>query len=207
MEDHVATVVAALSMSLDGYIAGPSGDVGPLFEWYQNGDVETIWPGMNMRSHTTAASAEHLRRSIESAGALVVGRRVFDYTNGWGGDHPLGVPVFVVTHSTPEGWPRADVPFTFVTEGVEDAVAQAKEIAGERNVGVNGPNIAQQCLNLGLLDEVHVDLVPVLLGEGIRFFENLKNTPVMLEDPVIVQGLRVTHITFHVRKRHDLSPR
>lgn len=199
----MATVIAALSMSLDGYVASRSDDVGPLFDWYANGDVETRWPGMSMVSHTTAASAAYLKQSIENAGALVVGRRVFDYTGGWGGDHPLGVPVFVVSHSTPAGWPRAGAPFTFVTEGVEAAVAQAKAVAGDRTVGVNGPNIAQQCLNSGLLDEVHVDLVPVLLGEGIRFFENLENTPVTLEDPTIVQGLRVTHLTFRVRRRND----
>lgn len=190
----MATVVAALSMSLDGFIASPTGDVGPLFDWYNNGDVETRWPGMSMVSRTTPVSAAYLKEIIASAGALVVGRRVFDYTDGWGGSHPLGVPVFVVTHSIPKGWPRNDAPFTFVTEGVESAVAQAKAVAGERVVGVNGPNIAQQCLNAGLLDEVHVDLVPVLLGDGIRFFENLRNTPVMLEDPIIVSGARVTHL-------------
>lgn len=197
----MATVVAALSMSLDGFVASPTDEVGPLFDWYGNGEVETRWPGMGMTSRTTPASAEHLKKTIENAGALVVGRRVFDYTNGWGGDHPLGVPVFVVTHSIPKGWPRADAPFAFVTEGVEAAVAQAKAVAGSRSVGINGPNIAQQCLNLGLLDEVHVDLVPVLLGEGIRFFENLENTPVMLEDPTVTQGVRVLHLTFQVRKR------
>ena len=199
----MATVVAALSMSLDGFVASPSDEVGPLFEWYANGEVETRWPGMGMISRTTPTSAEHLKQTIDEAGALVVGRRVFDYTDGWGGDHPLGVPVFVVTHAVPEGWPRVNVPFTFVTEGVAAAVAQAKAVAGEKKVGVNGPNIAQQCLNLGLLDEIHVDLVPVLLGEGIRFFEQLKNTPVMLEDPTVIQGGRVTHLTFQVRKRSD----
>ena len=194
-------VVAALSMSLDGFIASPSGDVGPLFDWYSNGKIETRWPGIGLVSRTTTVSAAYLRDMIASYGALVVGRRVFDYTKGWGGDHPLRVPVFVVTHSIPEGWPRKDAPFTFVTEGVEAAVAQAKEVAGNKKVGVNGPNIAQQCLNVGLLDEVHVDLVPVLLGEGIRFFENLQNTPVMLEDPTIVSDLRVIHLTFRVRRR------
>jgi dihydrofolate reductase len=197
----MATVVAALSMSLDGFIASPSGDVGPLFDWFNNGVVETRWPGMGMVSRTTAVSAAYLKDWITSYGALVVGRRIFDYTKGWGGDHPLGVPVFVVTHSIPKGWPRKDAPFTFVTEGIEAAVTKAKEVAGNKKVGVNGPNIAQQCLNGGLLDEVHVDLVPVLLGEGIRFFENLQDTPVMLEDPEIIKGLRVIHLTFRVRRR------
>lgn len=199
----MATVVAALSMSLDGFIASPSGDVGPLFDWYQNGDVEIRWPGMRMVTHTSQASADILRERIAAAGALVVGRRVFDYTKGWGGEHPVGVPVFVVTHGPiPGKWidEHPDAPFQFVTEGVEAAVARATAVAGEKTVGVNGPNIAQQCLNAGVLDELHVDLVPVLLGSGIKFFDNLRWTPVMLEDPRVTPGERVTHLVYRVRK-------
>jgi dihydrofolate reductase len=196
----MAKVVSALSMSLDGFIARPDGNVGPLFDWYDNGDVETRWPGNDMVSRTTATSARYLAETIAGAGALVVGRRLFDFTRGWGGSHPLGVPVFVVSHSIPDGWPRPDAPFTFVLDGVASAVAQAVAVAGDRSVGVNGPDIAQQCLNAGLLDEVHVDLVPVLLGAGIRFFDHLDRTPVMLEDPVVEPGARVTHLTFRVRR-------
>jgi len=195
----MATVVAGFSMSLDGFIANPSDEVGPLFDWYGNGDVEIRWPGNDMVSHASAASAGYLRDSISSAGALVVGRRIFDYTNGWNGSHPLGVPVFVVSHTIPDGWPRDDAPFTFVTDGVQSAVAQAKAVAGDRTVGVAGPNVAQQCLNAGLVDELHVELVPVLLGEGIRFFDHLRSTPVTLDDPTIIPGSRVTHLMFRVR--------
>lgn len=88
---------------------------------------------------------------------------------------------FVVTHSVPDGRPREDSPVTFVTDGIENALAQAKAVAGEKVVGVAGPNIAQQCLNAGLLDEILVNLVPVLLGEGIPFFGNLTSAPVKLE--------------------------
>jgi dihydrofolate reductase len=118
----------------------------------------------------------------------VVGRRVFDYTNGWNGRHPFGVPVFVVTHSVPEGWPRADAPFTIVTDGVESTIAQAREVAGDKSVGVAGPSIIQQCINAGLLDELTIELVPVLLGEGIPFFGNLSNPPVMFENPRVIEG-------------------
>jgi dihydrofolate reductase len=190
-------------MSLDGFIANPSDDVGPLFDWYQNGDVEVRWPGMGLVSHTTAASAAYLRDVIARSGALVVGRRLFDYTKGWGGEHPLKVPVFVVTHGNiPHDWIAAhpDAPFRFVTEGVEVAVAQAAAVAGDKVVGVNGPNVAQQVLNAGLLDEIHVDLVPVLLGTGIRFFDQVRDAPVMLEDPVVIEGERVTHLTYRVRR-------
>ncbi len=194
----MARVIASFSMSLDGFVADPSDAVGPLFDWYENGDVEVQWPGSDMVSHTTAASAAYLDSTIDSAGALVVGRRVFDYTNGWEGSHPIGVPVFVVSHSVPDGWPRADAPFTFVTDGLESAVAQAKAVAGDKTVGVAGPSIAQQCINVGLLDEVHIELVPVLLGAGIRFFDHLQR-PVVFEDPTVIEGRRVIHLVYRVR--------
>jgi dihydrofolate reductase len=196
----MATVVAELSMSLDGFVADPSDQVGPLFDWYQNGDVEvpTAVPD-RWTFRTSEASARYLRESMERTGALVTGRRLFDVAGGWGGTHPWGVPVFVVTHSVPEGWPREDAPFTFVTDGVERAVEQAKATAGDGWVGVAGPNVAQQCLNAGLLDEVHVDLVPVLLGRGIRFFDNLSNAPVALEGPTVIEGTGVTHLCYRVK--------
>ena len=156
-----------------------------------------------MLSHTSAASAAYLRDTIANAGAIVVGRRLFDLTLGWGGSHPLGVPVLVLAHGhLPTDWmgEHPDAPFEFVTDGLEEAIRRASAVAGERTVGVNGPNVAQQALNAGLLDEVHIDLVPVLMGNGIRFFEHLAGTPVMLDDPTIIAGDRVTHLTFRVRR-------
>lgn len=194
----MARVIASFSMSLDGFVAEPSDAPGPLFDWYENGEVDVPWPGDDMVSHTTAASAAYLRETIESTGALVVGRRLFDITSGWDGSHPHGVPVFVVSHTVPDGWPRDDAPFTFVTDGLESAVAQAKTVAGDKTVGVAGPSIAQQCINAGLLDEVHIELVPVLLGQGIRFFDHLQR-PVVFEDPAIIVGRRVIHLTYRVR--------
>ena len=197
----MATVSAGLTMSLDGFIADPSDGVEPLFDWYERGEVEFHWPGMGMVSHVSPIDAEYLHELVEGAGALVVGRRVFDITSGWGGSHPVGVPVFVVTHTVPDGWPRDDAPFTFVTDGVESAVEQAAAVAGDATaVDVAGPNIAQQCLNAGLLDEIRIELAPVLLGEGIPFFERLETAPVMLEDPTVVQGTRVTHLRYRVRR-------
>jgi dihydrofolate reductase len=199
----MATVIASFSMSLDGFVARPTDDVGPLFDWYDNGKVETRWPGMGMVSHTSPSSARVLQETIAGGGALVVGRRLFDYTKGWGGNHPMNVPVFVVTHGNiPQQWiaEHPGAPFTFVTDGVESAIRQAMVVAGEKTVGVAGPNIAQQLLNASLLDEIHVDLVPVLLGTGIPFFQKLSETPVMLEDPTIIAGTRVTHLRFRVRR-------
>jgi dihydrofolate reductase len=198
----MSKVYTGASMSLDGYISGP-GESGfeHLFKWYGNGDVEvpTTKPEMTMRM--TAVSAEHLRRLLDMTGALIVGRKLFDFTSGWDGNHPMGLPVVVLTHSVPDGWPRDDAPFTFVSEGIERAVAVARELAGEKVVGVNGGTIARQCLDAGLLDEIWVDLVPVLLGDGTPFFEQLATVPVELEGPLSVeQGRDVTHLRYRVRK-------
>lgn len=199
----MAQVVADMSMSLDGFVADPSDEVGPLFDWYSNGEVEVPTADPERWTfRTSEASARYLRESMEAAGVIVAGRRLFD-VGGWAGirEHPWGVPVFVVTHSVPDGWPRADRLFTFVTDGVESAVAQAKAVAGEGWVGVAGPNVVQQCLNAGLLDEVRVNLVPVLLGRSIPYFDNLSSAPVALEGPTVIQGTGVTHLCYRVKGR------
>jgi dihydrofolate reductase len=196
----MATLIADMSMSLDGFIADANDDVGPLFDWYNNGPVTTPSADERWTFHTSEASARQLRVYMGQIGALLCGRRVFDLTGGWGGNHPAGCPVVVVTHSVPTDWPHPEAPFTFVTDGLESAVAKARSIAGDRIVAVATPSITQQCLNLGLVDAIRVNLVPVLLGEGIRFFDNLRNTPLMLEDPEVVEGTRVTHLQFRVRK-------
>jgi dihydrofolate reductase len=132
----------------------------------------------------------------------VVGRHLYDMTNGWGGRHPLDVPVVVVTHRLPEDRPPEDENFVFVTAGIEPAVAKAKELAGGKWVGVNGGTMARQCLDAGLLDEIHVDLVPVILGGGTPFFSDVKNAPVELEGPTsIVEGTSVTHLRYRVVRR------
>ena len=100
----------------------------------------------------------------------------------------------------PDGWPREDAPFTFVTDGIESAIEQAKALAGDKVVGVNGGTIASQCLDARLLDEIWVDLVPVLLGGGTSFFDQLKNAPVELEGPIsVTEDIDVTHLRYRVR--------
>ncbi|MBM0276848.1 dihydrofolate reductase family protein [Micromonospora tarensis] len=195
-------VTTGATMSLDGYIADAShGGFEYLFQWYSHGDVETPTAHPEMTFRTSAASARHLRDLIERTGALVVGRRLFDMTSGWGGRHPMDVPVVVVTHSVPEGWEPEGDSFVFVTDGIESAIARAKAIAGDKEVGVNGGTIAAQVLEAGLLDEVHVDLVPVLLGAGIPLFAELKIAPVQLDGPFrVVEGDGVTHLAYRVRR-------
>jgi len=202
----MGTVSAGAAMSLDGFIADPSGEVGPLFDWYFNGDVEFPTAAGRWVFKTSEASAKHLREIWNSAGALVVGRGEFDKTRAWGGLHPLGVPVFVLTHRSPAEWPfpetppADDAPFTFVTDGIESAIAQARSTAGGKVVGVNPGSIAGQTLNAGLLDEVWVELVPVLLGDGIRFFGDMAEPPVLFENPRVTEGDAVTHLIYTIKR-------
>ncbi|MQA78721.1 MAG: hypothetical protein GEV10_09625 [Streptosporangiales bacterium] len=196
----MCAVFSSFSTSLDGFIADPHDQVGPLFDWYWNGDVEVKPAGYPITFRMSEVSARYWD-GLDKEGAFVTGRRLFDFTKGWGGNPPNGAPTFVVTHRPPpEDWPpRPDAPFTFVPDGLESALDQAKATADGHDVGVAGADLAQQCLNAGLLDEVRIDLVPVLLGKGIRYFDNL-DAGVMLEDPTVVEGTRVTHLRYRVRK-------
>ena len=122
----------------------------------------------------------------------MIGRRLFDLTNGWGGRPPVGEAVFVVTHRAPTDWPFPDAPFTFVTDGVLSAVAQARVFAGDRDVSVTAGNVGGQALAAGLVDEVRVELVPVVFGAGVRFlgaYAGPPGSPLLLENLEIVQGL------------------
>jgi dihydrofolate reductase len=192
-------VYTGASMSIDGYISGPDfSGFEHLFAWYGNGDVEMRMGGMDLK--LTEASARHLKENLERTGALIVGRKLFDYTKGWDGKHPMGVPVVVLTHSVPVGWEREGEWFTFV-DSLEAAVEAAKRLAGDKVVGVNGGTIASQCLDAGLLDEVWVDLVPVILGAGTPYFSSLGAAPHALEGPTsITEGRDVTHLRYRVKR-------
>ena len=193
-------VVIQATMSLDGFIADPSGKVGPLFEWYWNGDVKVTGADPDRVFRVSEASAAYLREAWATPYAGVIGRKLFDMTNGWNGRPPVGEHVVVLTHKPPTDWPFPDAPFTFVTDGVQSAVAQAQAIAGDRDVSVSAGTVAGQALAAGLVDELRVDLVPVVLGSGIRFFGDFADTVLMLENPSIVEGDRVTHLHYRVRK-------
>ena len=196
----MATVITQASMSLDGYIADPSDNVGPLFDWYGNGDVEVAGADPDRVFRVSAASADYLRRAWANAAAGVIGRRLFDITNGWNGRPPVGEAVFVVTQRPPEDWDFPDAPFTFVTDGVASAVAQARELAGDRVVSVTPGNVGGQAFRAGLVDEVLVDLVPVVFGAGVRYFGDYAGSPLLLGNPEVVQGDRVTHLRYQVRR-------
>jgi hypothetical protein len=123
-------------MSLDGFIADTSDAVGPLFDWYGNGDVEVTGADPDRVFRTSAATGDYLRTAWGNIGAAVIGRRLFDLTNGWGGRPAIGEAVFVVTHQAPGDWSHPDAPFTFVTDGLRSAIAQAQVFAGHRDVAL-----------------------------------------------------------------------
>ncbi len=122
-----------------------------------------------------------------------------DLTNGWNGRPAIGDAVFAVTHQVPAGWGFPDAPFTFVTDGLPSAIAQAKAFAGDRDVSLTAGNLAGQAIAAGLVDEVAVALVPVVFGSGVRFFGEYADAPVLLDDPLVVQGDRVTQLHYRVR--------
>jgi dihydrofolate reductase len=193
-------VTTQFTMSLDGFIAGSNDEVDRIFKWYGSGDVDFPVEGSDMVFKVSQASADYLSEEWGQLGAIVTGRRDFDVSNAWGGETVLGVPTFIVTHSPPEEWVGKQPLFIFVTDGVESAIAQAREAAGDKNVSVGGTTIVQQCLKLGLIDEIRLDMAPILLGEGIRLFDKLGPEPIELEQIGVIEGKGVTHVQYRVVK-------
>lgn len=190
-------VVMYGSVSLDGFIADEDDQPGPLFDWLTSGDVPLDDSGVLQVSQT---SYDHVRPYWDQIGATIVGRHVFDMTDGWDGAPPAGVDhVVVVTHrAAPGGW-DAEAPFHFV-DGIEAAVGLAQELAGARIVEVAAGHVGGQVLAVGLVDEVRMDVVPVVFGSGKRFFGSV-DAQHLLEDPdVVIQGNRVLHLCYQVRR-------
>jgi dihydrofolate reductase len=200
-------VVFNMTTSLDGFVAGPNdspekglGEGGDaLFNWYFSGDTEISLSEGTPVLKISAESAELLKASMENYGAGVWGRKTFDIAGGWGG-HPPGSPCFIVTHNVPQEWVYEGSPFTFVTDGVESAIRQARQAAGEKDVVICTASILQQCLNLGLMDEIHIDVAPLLLGKGVRLFDHLDIEPTDLERIRVLAAPGVTHLGFRVMK-------
>lgn len=203
-------VVFNMTMSLDGFVAGPNdspenglGDGGEaLFNWYFSGDTEILLSEGTPVLKVSQQSAELLRASVGNSGAGVWGRKTFDIAGGWGG-HPPGSPCFIVTHKVPQEWVYEGSPFTFVTDGVESAIRQAKRAAGDKDVVISTSSILQQCLNLGLMDEIHIDVAPLLLGRGVRLFDHLDIQPTHLERIRVVAAPGVIHLGFRVLKERS----
>ena len=193
-------VVFQIATSLDGFITGPNDGPGQglgeggevLHEWYFSGDTPSI---MGEPFKLSKESAAVFDESLLSAGASVVGRRMYDIAKGWGGSPPGDVPTFVVTHEPPDD---GSTGFTYV-DGVESAIEQAKAAAGEKGVIIGGgASIGQQALSAGMLDEMLLHVAPVLLGDGRRLFENLPPGQVGLEVVDVVDAPGVTHLRYRV---------
>jgi dihydrofolate reductase len=185
-----------MSMSLDGFIAGPGDDADHglgvdgecLHDWLGQ------WRGDPGGFRPAGASAA-IHDEAMATGAVLAGRRTFDLAGRWGGDHH-GVPIFVPTRGEP---PQTAFPLVhYVTDGVESAMRQAKEAAGAANVLVHGADLAQSCLRAGVLDELEIHLVPVLLGDGRRLFEHLGSDHIALERMRVVEAPGVTHLRYRV---------
>ncbi|MDM4763002.1 dihydrofolate reductase family protein [Galbitalea sp. SE-J8] len=192
----MSTVVMHNVVSVDGFIADDNDDIGPLFDWYFNGDTALTDDGSFRMSRQ---SAEYVRSTWESIGAMVIGRRLFDLMNGWDGTPPVGEHVVVVSHRPkPAGWhPEASYPFV---DGVVEAVALARELAGDRSVSLAAGEAGGQALAAGLVDEVAMDVVPVVFGTGRRYFGSTSGFH-LLDDPhVVIQGDRVLHLRYRVRR-------
>ena len=190
-------VVMYGSVSVDGFIGDKDDQPGPLFDWLTIGDVALDESGYVKVSQT---SYDYTRPYWDEIGVTIVGRHVFDVTGGWDGQPPGGIDhVVVVTHRPePDGWDPA-APFRFV-DGVDAAMATAQELAGDHIVEVAAGEVGGQVLAAGLVDEVRMDVVPVVIGAGKRFFGSV-DAQHLLEDPdVVIQGNRVLHLRYRVRR-------
>jgi dihydrofolate reductase len=196
-----------MTMSLDGFVAGPNdgpdnglGDGGaPLFNWYFSGDVEILLSEGTPPLKVSARSAQLLQDAVATYGAGVWGRRTFDIAHAWGG-HPPGSPAFIVTHNVPAEWVYEGSPFIFVTDGVESAIRQARQAAGDKDVVLCTASVLKQALKAGLVDEIHVDVAPLLLGGGVRLFEDFGPQSIQLEQIRAIEAPDVMHLGYRVLK-------
>ena len=190
-------LVMNASVSVDGFIAAENDDPGPLFEWLVSGDVPLDDSGV---LNVSQASYDHIRPYWDEIAVTIAGRHVFDITDGWDGKPPSGIDhVVVVTHRpAPDDW-DPDAPFHFV-DGIETAAAKAKELAGDRTIEVAAGDVGGQMLAAGYVDEVRMDVAPVVLGSGKRYFGSVDSQHLLEGPDVIVQGNRVLHLRYRVRR-------
>ncbi len=201
-------VVIDMTMSLDGFVAGPNdGKQYPLgqhggmaiFDWYTSGP-DVMIPGIMSPEH--GPNRDEVDRMFAESGAFIFGRKTYDITNGWGGRHPLnGVPVFILTHTppAPETVPKGPSNLTFVTDGIGSAIDKARAVAGGKDIKLGGASPGKQALAAGLCDEIIVHVAPYLLGGGVRLFDELADG-IRLDKLSASDGPLATHIRYRVIK-------
>jgi len=195
----MSRIVLDMSMSVDGFITGPDDGIDRglgvggerLHAWLGDGGVDAA----SYRPADEAGAT--VFDEMMATGAVIVGRRTFEFAGGWDGDHHDGVPIFVLTRTAPEK--PAPGSARYVTDGIESCVAQAKAAAGGRDIMMHGAATAQACLRAGLLDEMELHLMPVLLGQGRRLFDNLPAETIELELLRALDGPGVQHLRYRVR--------
>jgi dihydrofolate reductase len=201
----MSRVAASISVSLDGFVAGP--DDGPEVPMGVGGERlhEWVFGLANWRERhgleggENNVDAEVLEEGLRNLGAVVVGRRMFDNAGGWGDEPPFRVPVFVLTHEARNELVKGETTFTFVNEGIESAVGRARAAAGQKDVSIGGgASTIRQSIAAGLLDELQLHLVPILLGGGVRLFDDALTTG--LERTRVIDSPAVTHLRFRVAR-------
>jgi dihydrofolate reductase len=202
----MGTVRLHMSMSLDGFIAGPNVDVehpmgeggDRLHDWIFAGNPDRTGHSP-LTSTRDPRDAQVMDEMFENVGAVVMGRTTFDVGKGpWGDDPPFGMPCFVLTHTPADTVVKGATTFTFVTDGIDSALKQAGADAGGKGINLMGATTAQQFLRAGLLDEIQINLVPVLLGGGTRLFEHLGADHIELQRTRVIESPTVTHVKFRV---------
>jgi dihydrofolate reductase len=199
----VGDVVVDLTVSLDGYIAGP--DDGMEFPLGRGGEALFTWMGAGPESNRVDkwlvppdASKVVVDEWMRDTGAGISGRRTFDIAGGWKDGHPIDAPIFVVTHGAPTSGEWSPL-VTFVTDGVDHALELAQEAAGDKIVSVAGADVAQQLLRAGKVDQIQVSIAPLLLGGGVSLFEHLGTAaPIALEQTRVLESDGVTHLRYRV---------
>jgi dihydrofolate reductase len=201
----LSKVFVDITTSLDGFVAGPndSPDLGlgeggeRLHEWVYG--LKSWREPHGLEGGEVNRDSEILEEAVKRTGAVVLGKRMFENARGWGEEPPFHVPVFVLTHEQREPLAKKGTTFTFISDGMESAVGEAKGAAGDRDVSVaGGANTIQQALGAGLVDEMQIHVVPLLLGGGIRLFDNVDPETVQLEMDRVVESPAVTHLKFRV---------
>jgi dihydrofolate reductase len=215
----MAKLFLDISTSLDGFVAGPNATLEDplgvggerLHDWIVG--LASWREQHGLEGGETGPDADVMAEGIERTGAVVMGRRMFSGGEGpweedpkadawWGDDPPFHVPVFILTHHARETVVKeGGTTYAFVTDGIEAALAQAREAAGDKDVLLaGGANVAQQYLQAGLLDELHIHVAPLLLGGGVRLFDDVGPDPIELETTRVIESPAVTHLTYRPKR-------